>query len=71
MRLFGITRTGLRAMAISVLALWSVIALETAALHRGDRDARTSLRVLERLRQQSVPASEPAPWFGAPSLRSS
>jgi hypothetical protein len=71
LRLFGITKTGLLAMAISVLALWSCIAIETAALRRAALDARVSFRTLERLRQQSVPASEPAPPFHRQSVKSS
>lgn len=69
--LFGITKAGLLAMTISVLALWSCIAIEKATLHRATTDVVISLGTLERLRQHSVPVSEPAPPFHAPSIRSS
>ena len=59
LRLFGITKPGLLAMTISVLALWSCIAMEKAALHRGAMDARACARALEGLRERSVPASAP------------
>jgi hypothetical protein len=71
LRFFGITRAGLLAMTISVFALWSLIALETATLHRAAMDARTSVRTLQRLRLQSLPASEPAPRFRSQSAKSS
>jgi hypothetical protein len=58
-RLFGITKPGLLAMTISVVALWSCIAMENAALQRGARDARACARALEELRERPVPASEP------------
>ncbi len=61
-QLFGITRPGLLAMTISVLALWSCIAMENAALRQGARDARACARALEELRERSVPASAPV-WF--------
>jgi len=65
LRLFGITRAGLLAMTISVIALWSCIAFERAALHRAARDARAAVG------KQSVPASEPVPRFRSPSVKSS
>ena len=71
LKLFGITKAGLLAITISVLALWSCIALQTAALRRAARDARVTIRTMERLRQQSVPASEPTRPFLSPSVKSS
>jgi hypothetical protein len=71
LRLFGITRSGLLAMMISVFTLWSAIVLERAALDRAERDARAAVRTLERLKEQSVPASEPTPPFRSPSVKSS
>jgi len=62
MRLFGITKPGLMAMTISVMALWTCIALEKSAIHRGDMDARSRARALEELRQRPVPASAPIPF---------
>jgi hypothetical protein len=71
LRLFGITKAGLVAMAIAVFALWTCVALETAALRRAALDARVSFKTLERLREQSVPASEPTPPFHSQSVKSS
>ncbi len=71
LRLFGITKAGLAAMAISVLALWCCIALESTTRHRAAMDARASFQTLERLRQQSVPAAEPRTPFHSQSVRSS
>src|ERR1035438_403599 len=71
LRLFGITKAGLLAMTISVFTLWGCIALETTTLRRAAMDARASFRTLERLRQQSVPASEPRAPFHSQSVRSS
>lgn len=71
LKLFGITKAGLLAMTISVLALWSCIALRTATLRRAARDAHAAVRTMERLRQESVPASEPTPPFRSPSVKSS
>jgi hypothetical protein len=71
LRLFGITKTGLLAMTISVLALWICIALEAAALRRAAVDARASFRTMERLRQESLPASEPTTPFRSRSAKSS
>ena len=59
LQVFCITKPGLLAMTISVVALWSCIALEQAALHRGAADARACARALEELRERSVPASTP------------
>jgi hypothetical protein len=59
LRLFGITRHGLLAMTVSVTALWSCIAMEKAALHRGAMDARACASALERLRERPVPVSAP------------
>ncbi len=61
LELFRITKSGFLAMTISVFALWGSIALETATLNRAARDARTAFRTLERLRERSVPASQPVP----------
>jgi hypothetical protein len=71
LRLFGITKAGLVAMTISVFALWGCIVIESTTLHRAAMDARASFQTLERLRQQSVPASEPAPPFHSQSVKSS
>jgi hypothetical protein len=46
-------------MTISVLALWTCIAMEKAALQSGARDARACARALEGLRERSVPVSAP------------
>jgi hypothetical protein len=70
LRLFGITKAGLLAIAVSVFALWSCIALEAAALRRAAVDAR-AFKSLERLLQPSVPASQPAPPFRSQSVKSS
>jgi hypothetical protein len=59
MRIFGITQTGMMAMAIAVFALWSSIAMEKAALRRAAIDEHTSLKTIERLREEAVPASHP------------
>jgi len=71
LKLFGITKAGLLAITISVLALWSCLALQTGALRRAARDARVAIRTLERLREESVPASEPTPPFRSSSVKSS
>jgi hypothetical protein len=71
LKLFGITKAGLLAMTISVLALWSCLALQTTTLRRAARDARAAVRIMERLREESVPASEPTPPFRSPSVKSS
>jgi hypothetical protein len=70
LELFRITKPGLLAIMIAVFALWGSIALQTAALNRGARDARTAVRTLERLREQSVPASEPVPRFHSQRVKS-
>jgi hypothetical protein len=49
-------------MAISVMALWSCIAMENAALRRGAADARACARAIQGLRERSVPASAPIPF---------
>jgi hypothetical protein len=46
-------------MTISVLALWSCIAMENAALQSGARDARACASALQGLRELSEPASAP------------
>ncbi len=71
MQIFGISKAGLLAMTISVVALWGCIALESATLQRAAIDARVSFRTLERLRQQSLPASEPLPPFHFQAPKSS
>jgi hypothetical protein len=71
LRLFGITKAGLLAMTISVIALWGCIAVEKATLHRAARDARAAVETLERLRQHPVPVSEPVPLFHFEPLKSS
>jgi hypothetical protein len=70
LKLFRITKSGLLAITISVFALWGSIALETAALNRATRDARTAVKTLERLRERSVPASEPLPSFHSQGAKS-
>jgi hypothetical protein len=62
-RLFGITRLGLGAMMIAVIALWTCIALEASTRRRANADAQISMERLRRLRQDSVPAANPMPWF--------
>jgi hypothetical protein len=71
LKLFEITQAGLLAITILVIALWSVIAFERAALDRAARDSRTAFRTMERLQRQSTPASEPAPHLRSRSVRSS
>ena len=71
LKLFAITRAGLLATTISVLALWGCLAVQTAILRRAARDARVAIRTMERLRQHSVPASEPTPPFRSPSVKTS
>lgn len=71
LKLFGITKAGLLAMTISVLALWTCLALQTATLRRAARDARVAIRTTERLRRGSLPASEPTPRFPSPPVKSS
>jgi hypothetical protein len=63
LKLFGISKTGLLAMTVSVVALWSCIALETAIRHQATMDALISIQTVERLRERSFPASEPVPRF--------
>jgi len=70
LELFRITKPGLIAITISVFALWGSIALETATLNRAARDARIASRTLERLRQHSVPASEPIPYIHSQPAKS-
>jgi len=71
LRLFGISKAGLLAMTISVCALWSVIALEASARHHAAMDALTIARTLDRLRQEPLPASEPARRVRYQTVRSS
>jgi hypothetical protein len=59
MRVFGITRSGLAALAISVAALWGCIALESVERHRGERDALFVASETRRLRQPTMPVTEP------------
>ncbi len=49
-------------MTLSVLALWSCIALEQVALNRAARDARACVRALQHLQERAIPASEPVPF---------
>ena len=63
LQIFGITRTGLCAMSLAVMALWGCFALEQNELRHGRFDARASLRELNRLREQAVPASAPVSPF--------
>jgi hypothetical protein len=63
LQIFGITRTGLCAISLAVVALWGCIALEQNELHHGRLDARASLRELNRLRERAVPASAPVSPF--------
>lgn len=62
MRLFGITKTGLLAIALSVVALWTCVGMQQAAMRRGRLDARFALRELQRLRN-AVPAALPVRPF--------
>jgi len=59
------------AMMIAVFALWSSIALEKAALRRAASDARASRQTLERLREQTLPASQPASPYPPSALKTS
>ncbi|MGD1072192.1 MAG: hypothetical protein ABSB15_18850 [Bryobacteraceae bacterium] len=59
MRVFGITKAGLIAIALAVASLWGCIGMEVVTRRRADREARVSLRTLWRLRQDSVPVSAP------------
>jgi len=71
MRIFGITRAGMAAVALAVLALWSCIGLEAEARGRAARDARVSEMMLQRLRQQAAPASAPLPSYRLGGVKSS
>jgi hypothetical protein len=71
LQIFGITKTGLPAIAISVGGLWGCIALETAAMQRATTDLRISVETLEQLRPGPLPVSEPMPLFGFPPVKSS
>jgi hypothetical protein len=59
-RLFGITKAGLLAMSIAVMALWTCLAMERSALRHANRDVLISLRRLESLRQRNVPVANPS-----------
>jgi hypothetical protein len=61
MRIFGITKTGLRAIALAVLCLWTCLGLEAIARSRANRDAKIALLQIESLRHKAVPVSLPAP----------
>ncbi|MDP9053616.1 MAG: hypothetical protein M3N93_04850 [Acidobacteriota bacterium] len=45
-------------MATAVLALWTSVALEHAALRRAALDAQTSLSVIQNLRRQAIPGQQ-------------
>ncbi len=66
-RVFGISKTGLTALALSVAALWTCLGIEAAERHLSDRNIATSLRTqaaLRRLRRDRVmetPARTPLP----------
>jgi hypothetical protein len=68
--LFRITKSGLFAITLSVLALWGSIALEATLRNRGAADARTVVRTLQQLRERGVPASEPVPRFRPQAVKS-
>ena len=62
MRLYGITKSGLLGIALSVGVLWTCVGMQQAALHRGRLDARFAIRELQRLRN-AVPAALPVRPF--------
>lgn len=70
-RLFAITRPGLLATSLAVLALWACVAGKRAMEVRAARDLRISREVLYRLREQTAPAAEPLNPFRAPRSASS
>jgi hypothetical protein len=59
LRVFAITKTGLIAIALAVASLWTCIGMEAVTRRRADREARVSLQILWRLRQNSAPAAAP------------
>ena len=59
LRVFAITKPGLAAMTLSVVALWTCIAMERTALERGALDARDCAAALAELRERSVPMPSP------------
>jgi hypothetical protein len=60
--LFAITKPGFLAITISVVALWTCLGLEQAALHRAAIDARACAAALEELRERATPVSAPRPF---------
>lgn len=50
-------------MSLAVAALWGCLAAEQTELQRARRDAGASLRELNRLREQAVPAAAPVSPF--------
>jgi hypothetical protein len=69
-KLFAITRQGLWAMLMAVLALWGCIGLEVIVRMQADRDANEALIRVDRLRHSPVPVASPDPGRPFP-LRSS
>jgi hypothetical protein len=63
LRLFGISKSGLIAMTLAVSALWGCIVLERTSLRQAEIDARERVKMLNRLREQAVPASDPVQPF--------
>jgi hypothetical protein len=61
MQIFGITKTGLRAMSLAVLSLWACLGLEAIARAHANRDAKLALMQLDGLRRRAVPVSLPVP----------
>lgn len=62
MKLFAITKPGLTGMTIAVLALWTCLALEHAALATAATDAQACAQALHDLRDRSLPVSQPGPF---------
>ena len=59
MKVFGITKAGLIAIALAVASLWTCIGMEAVTRKRADLEARVSLQTLWKLRQNSMPVSTP------------
>jgi hypothetical protein len=66
LRLFGITKTGLLAITLAVVALWTCIAMEASTRLHAEREVRASLYKLRKLRQDAQPAAAPIRLFAQP-----
>lgn len=66
MRLLGISKAGLLAIALTVCALWACIAMEKVTLLQANADARQTLDRIDRLRRPALaePAEAPPPMRG-------